>query len=397
MASKRTWAEIDLSALECNMKTIRKFTSPEAMIMCVVKADAYGHGALQVAKTVLANGASWLAVSMLDEAVELRNAGITAPILILSDSESECADVIAQMDIRQGVFSYEIAQKLSEAAVKAGKKIKIHLKIDTGMGRIGFSAEQAPEAAEIISKMEGIEIEGIFTHFAVADELNEKADLYTKAQFDTFCKVCDIIENEKHIYIPIKHASNSAAILRFPHMHLNMVRAGILLYGLWPSEGLKNCGAAIEEVMTLKSAVSYVKETDAGQYISYGCTFCTDKRSIIATIPVGYADGYARSNGNKGIVFHIKSGKTLPIAGRICMDQIMIDATDTKECGSICPGDEVILFGKHGSSAPTADDIAAVSGTINYEVLCGVGRRVPRIYIKDGSVVQTLNRLAVNI
>ena len=228
----RTWAEIDLDAIAHNLREIRRHTDRTAQIMAVVKADAYGHGAPQVARAALAHGASWLAVAMLEEAVELRRQDIKAPILILSDNEPECAETAVACDVRQAVSSYDMARRLSEAAGRLGKKAKLHLKIDTGMGRIGFSPEQAPAEAERIARLDGIEIEGIFTHFAVADESSEDADRYTERQYRTFCETCERIERERHIHIPLRHAANSAAILRFPHMHLDLVRAGIILYGL---------------------------------------------------------------------------------------------------------------------------------------------------------------------
>ncbi len=392
--TKRTWAEINIDALEHNMKIIRSFTSSDAEIMAVVKADAYGHGVREISKTVLENGASWLAVSMLDEAVEIRNAGIKAPILILSDNEPECAEMIVDLDIRQGIYTFEAAKKLSLAAMKLNKTAKIHLKIDTGMGRVGFSSEDAPNIAERIAALPNIEIEGIFTHFAVADEYSLEADRYTKKQFDTFCNVCDIIEKEKNINIKIKHVCNSAGILRFPNMHLNMVRAGVILYGLWPSEKSKICGADFKAVMTLKSAVSYIKEVGAGTSLSYGCTYSTKSKTTIATIPVGYADGYMRALSNKGFVYHENSKEVLPIVGRICMDQMMVDAQNViKEGGRIEEGDVIVLFGDYIDGMPTAEGIAKLCDTINYEIICAVSRRVPRIYKKMGKIIKISNKL----
>ena len=250
--AKRTWAEIDIDALKHNIEVIKKHVAPGAEIMGVVKADACGHGAVSVAKELLKEGVNFFAVSMLDEAVELRNAGIQSPILILSDNEPECAETIVELDIRQGVYSVETAQKLSDAAVKIGKTAKIHIKIDSGMGRVGFLPDAAPDMVEVISKMPNMEIEGIFTHFAVADEYSEESNKYTQKQYNDFYNACERIKNEKHINIPIRHAANSAAILRFPHMHLDMVRAGIILYGLWPSEETKATGAEFKSRYDIK-------------------------------------------------------------------------------------------------------------------------------------------------
>ena len=394
--TKRTWAEINLDFLKHNMQIIKKCTTPGAKIMGVVKADAYGHGVLQVAKTILENGAEWLAVSMLDEAIELRNAGIGAPILILSDNQPQCAETIINLDIRQGVYSFETAQSLSKAAEKLGKIAKIHLKVDTGMGRVGFTPENAPEAAEIIAKLPYLEIEGIFTHFAVADEYSEKSNEYTREQYAKFYEVCRKIKQEKKIDIPIRHAANSAAILRYPEMHLDMVRAGIILYGLWPSEETKITGVDLKAVMTLKSAVSHVKEVECGTCFSYGCTYRAERKMTVATIPVGYADGYMRIQSNKGFVYHENSGKKLPIVGRVCMDQMMVDASSAKESGGIKQGDTVVLFGDYDgdlSRFPTAEGIARIADTINYEVSCAVSRRVPRVFTENGKTVEIMNRL----
>ena len=396
LQTKRTWVEIDLDALKHNMEIIRKFTAPNAKIMGVVKADAYGHGVVPIAESILQNGADWLAVSMLDEAIEIKNAGITAPVLILSDNEPECAETIVKNNIRQGVYSMEAAEKLSAAAVKLGKKAKIHLKVDTGMGRVGFAPQETPDIAEKISQMPSLEIEGIFTHFAVADEYSEESNAYTKMQYETFCAVCEKIEKEKHIDIPIKHAANSAAILRFKHMHLDMVRAGIILYGLWPSEETKREGAEFKAVMTMKSVVSYVKEIEKGACVSYGCTYRAQDKITVATIPVGYADGYMRVVSNKGFVYHERSGQKLPIIGRICMDQMMVDASLAKSCGGILPGDKVVLFGDYDGENkrfPTAEGIAKLAGTINYEISCAVTRRVPKIIIENGEITEIINRL----
>ena len=389
--TKRTWVEINLDALRHNMQIIRNFTAPSAQIMAVVKADAYGHGVNEIADTLLKCGATWLAVSMLDEAIEIRNMGIQAPILILSDNEPECADIIVQMDIRQGVYSLETAKILSDAAVKANKIVKIHIKIDSGMGRVGFLPEEAPDMVEKISKLPNLEIEGIFTHFAVADESDEKSEAYTRMQFSTFYNVCEKIEKEKNIKIKLRHVCNSAGILKYPEMHLDMVRAGIILYGLWPSDDMKRYNADFKAVMRLKSAVSHIKKVQSGASISYGCTYTTERETTVATIPVGYADGYMRFLSNKGYVYHEKSGTVLPIIGRICMDQMMVKADEAAD--SIKPGDTVVLFGDYEKNMPTAEEIAKLIGTINYEIICAVSRRVPKFYIESGNLIKVANRL----
>lgn len=390
--TRRTWAEIDLDNIAHNMREIRKHTAESARVMSVVKADAYGHGAVQVARAALENGASWLGVSMLEEALELRNAGIQAPILILSDNEPEYAEAIVKHDIRQAVYSFDMARVLSDAAVRLGRKARIHLKIDTGMGRIGFMPENAPYEAARIAALEGIEIEGIFTHFASADECTEDADGYTIKQYTLFCDVCDNIEHNARVHIPIRHAANSAAIIRFPHMHMDMVRAGVILYGLWPSAEMRKMNETVDlrPAMALKSAISYIKMAEKGSSISYGRTYCTKEPRRIATVPAGYADGYFRMLGNGASVYHEKSGKRAPVTGRVCMDQLMIDVTASGE--DAAAGDTVVLFGG-GEGMPDADEIARIAGTVNYEIICAVGRRVPRIFIKDGVRVETMNRL----
>ena len=264
------------------------------------------------------------------------------------------------------------------------------------MGRVGFTPENAPEAAEIIAKLPYLEIEGIFTHFAVADEYSEKSNAYTREQYAKFYEVCRKIKQEKKIDIPIRHAANSAAILRYPEMHLDMVRAGIILYGLWPSEETKITGVDLKAVMTLKSAVSHVKEVECGTCFSYGCTYRAERKMTVATIPVGYADGYMRIQSNKGFVYHENSGKKLPIVGRVCMDQMMVDASSAKESGGIKQGDTVVLFGDYDgdlSRFPTAEGIARIADTINYEVSCAVSRRVPRVFTENGKTVEIMNRL----
>lgn len=391
--TRRTWAEIDLDAVAHNLREIRRFTNADAQIMGVVKADAYGHGALQVARELLAGGASWLAVSMLEEALELRYAGIEAPILILSDNEPACAETIVAHEIRQAVYSFDMARTLSEAARRIGGKAKIHLKVDTGMGRIGFRPEVAPEEAERIAKLDGIEIEGIFTHFAAADEFSDSADRYTAEQYGTFYEICEKIEREKHIHIPLRHAANSAAILRFPQMHLDLVRAGILLYGLLPSAPAKECGADLRPAMTLKSAISNVRTAQPGSFISYGRTYRTPEAAVIATLPAGYADGYFRCLGNRAAVYHEGTGVCVPVVGRVCMDQMMIDVTQAQRIGPVRVGDSVVLFGGNCDKMPCADEIASLAGTIHYEVVCAVGRRVPRVFLKGGRPAETVNRL----
>lgn len=379
---QRVTAEIDLDAVAYNIKNIRKKVKKETMIMGVVKADAYGHGAVEVSKVLLYNGADWLGVAMIDEAVQLRKNNIMVPILILGYTpEAEIEDVV-RYDIIQTVFSYEMAKMVSNAAVKLGKIAKIHIKVDTGMGRIGFIPEEnIGDEVLKISKLPNVEINGIFTHFSTSDE---KDKTFTKLQYDRFKYAIDEIE-KKEINIPVKHCANSAAIMDFDDLGFNMVRAGIILYGMYPSDEVMKENLSLKPVMSIKTHISYVKKVGKNVPVSYGRTYYTDKESVIATVPVGYADGYIRKMQNGGRV--IVNGHYANIVGRVCMDQFMIDITDIPNVSS---GDEVILMGSDGKLSITAEEIANVLDTINYEVVCMIGKRVPREYIKNNKIIKTV-------
>lgn len=380
----RTWAEINLNALEENVSNIRKITNENAMIMAVVKADAYGHGAVNVAKSLLAHGVDRLAVSELDEAIELRRAGIDAEILILGASFDEECDQLVKYNITPAVFTKSFAEKLSEAAKKQGKTAKLHIKLDTGMSRIGFLAgvddEKTTDEIIEISKLPNIFVEGIFSHFATSDEKDRS---YTDLQFERFMKVCDMLKN-KGLDIPIRHIANSAAIMMYPETHLEMVRAGIILYGFYPSEDVDKAKLSLRRVLTLKSRITHIKEIE-NRGVSYGKTYIADKKTKVATVPVGYADGYTRMLNNNAKI--IANGNAVKVIGRICMDQCMIDVTNVH---NISTGDEVIIFGE---DIVTADDLAKSLGTINYEIVCMLSRRIPRVYLYNGKVVATVNYL----
>ena len=379
---KRTWAEIDLNAIEHNIREIRRITDKNSKIMAVVKADAYGHGVLNVADTLLKNGADMLGVADMDEAVELRMNGFSADILILGYCEQSRIGDGVQFGITMTVCSFEFAQLISDAAVKAGKTAKIHIKIDTGMSRIGFYYQEHGGAIEEIKKIFGLPnlfIEGIFTHFAASDEADKG---YTNRQFELFCEICDRLKNEG-CPIPVRHCSNSGAIIDCPQMHLDMVRAGIILYGYYPSDEVNQERLSLIPAMTLKSTVVQVKEIEKGAGISYGKTVVAEHPMRIATIPVGYADGYPRALSSRGLVEI--DGKIVQITGRVCMDQCMIDISSLPQ---VKHGDQVILFGR---GQITADTIAKIRGTIHYEVLCDVKRRVPRVYIRDGKMIDEIN------
>ena len=381
----RTWAEVDLDILAENIREIRRITSPDAEVMGVVKADAYGHGAVRTARVLLENGASRLAVSMLDEAIELRHAGIKAPILILSQIDRRRIPELLEYDITETVFSAEFAESISEEALRTGKTARIHIKLDTGMGRVGFPAvpDSVPEILKIAG-MPGLFPEGIFTHFATSDEPDNE---YCERQFEKFMTTVGELQ-ARGLRFPIRHVCNSAALMRFPNMHLDMVRAGLILYGMWP----KGCPEAyqpitLKPVMTLKTTVIHVKELPEGEAVSYGRHFTAPRKSVIATIPVGYADGYSRRLSNRADVLF--RGQRARVIGSICMDMCMIDVTDFEKRPGI--GDEIILFGTETAEnrkySLSVDEISDLLDTINYEITCLVGKRVPRVFLKSGSIV----------
>lgn len=382
---KRTWAEINLDAVIHNYKEIRRQTEKNAMVCCVVKADGYGHGAVELARVYERLGADWFAVSNIEEAMELRRAGIVLPILVLGYTPCDCAELLSRENIAQTVYSTDYAQELSQSAGKAGVQVNIHLKLDTGMTRIGlmcqsFSRDDSSiDEAEAICKMPGLIPQGVFTHFSVSDEAQGGKD-FTLHQFDCFMHVVTALE-KRGIHFDIRHCANSGAVIDYKQTHLDMIRAGIILYGLSPSLKLKG-RLDLVPAMELKSVVSHIKEVEPGADVSYGRTFTTQSRMKIATIPVGYADGYIRTLAKEGsIAVH---GQRAKLIGRVCMDQIMADVTGI---ASVCRGDEVTLFGTGKDGGPTADDIAAWCGTINYEVTCLIGKRVARVYLKDGKIV----------
>lgn len=382
----RAWAEINLDHIAHNIREIRRITNKKAEIMGVVKADAYGHGVMGVAKTLLNNGVTRLAVSMLDEAIQLRKYGVEAPILILSYTDPVRAEEIILNDVTQTVFSHDLAKALSDAAVKLDRKVKIHIKIDTGMTRVGFMpGYSAVKNVVEISRLPGIIVEGLFTHFASADEKDKS---YTYMQFERFMSICSEL-SRIGVHIPVKHVCNSAGLIEFPEMHLDMVRPGIIMYGLYPSEEVDKSRIDLKPAMTLKANVILVKEVEKDTSISYGRIFTTKRESKIATIPIGYADGYTRLLNNKGKV--LVNGEPAPVVGKICMDQCMVDVTDIK--GEVHVGDEVVIFGRQGEKEITVDEIAADIGTINYEVVCIIGKRIPRVYLQDGKICDILNYL----
>ncbi|WP_405097822.1 alanine racemase [Oceanobacillus sp. FSL H7-0719] len=365
-----TWAEVSLDAIQNNVKAFKQYINKNSKMMAVVKADGYGHGAAEVAKTAIAAGADYLGVALLDEALELRTAGITVPILILGYTKPAALEEAIKSDITLTIYSEDVITAIREAAERLQKTAKVHLKLDTGMGRIGISAKE--KALELLqgARSEFIEVEGIFTHFAAAD--NPDAT-YTKKQFERFLEITSYLEANGYT-IPLKHCCNSAATIAYPEMHLDMCRVGISIYGLYPIEFMRE-KIKLSQAMTLKTKPVLIKQVDKGQPISYGCTFKPDGQALIATLPVGYADGLSRQLSNRGeMTVH---GKRVPIVGRICMDQTMIDVT---QIGQVTEADEVTIFGEPSAGYISLDEVAALLDTIHYEIVCLVGKRVPRIY-----------------
>lgn len=384
----RAWAEVNLDAISKNLKNIRKITNPSAKLLAVVKADAYGHGFLDVSKTMIESGADYLGVATFEEAKQLRIHSIDVPIMIIGPIIDSDIENIIKLDIISTVFDIDTAKRISDRAKLMGKNAKIHIKLDTGMTRIGFvcGEDNIDTINNIlnISKMPSLEIDGIFTHFARADECDRA---HTDMQFKKFMDVCNVLE-ENGLNIPIKHVCNSGGIIEFPEYHLDMVRCGIICYGYYPSNQVHKERLPLETAMTFKTVVTNVKDVPKNTPISYGGTFVTDKKMKIATIAIGYADGYSRVLSNKAEV--IINGKKAKLVGNICMDQAMADVSDIYD---VKIGDEVILFGKNGNNMITVESVADIIGTINYEILCVVGKRVPRVYIKNGKFTNVLNYL----
>ncbi|WP_190239381.1 alanine racemase [Pelotomaculum schinkii] len=367
------WAEIDLQAVAGNMREIRRVTAATARVMAVVKANAYGHGAVEVSRVALANGADWLGVARVAEGTALREAGIEAPVLVLGYITPEQCDEVVRRRLTQAVYTREMGLALAEAAVRAGTKARVHFKVDTGMGRIGWTepSRVIQETLEL-ARNPNLEIEGIFTHFAAADAADKQ---YTQRQFQKFMEIIEKLR-QNGLEFPLRHAANSAAIMELPETHLDLVRAGIIVYGLYPSDEVDRGRVALSPVMSLKARVAYVKDVPAGFKVSYGCTYATERDTNIATLPLGYADGYSRLLSSRGEV--LLNGRRAPVVGRVCMDQLMVDAGDIP---GVKIGDEAVLIGRQNGEKISADDIAARIGTINYEVTCMVNQRVPRVYV----------------
>ena len=371
-----TWTEINLDAIANNVKNIKQLIGEKIELMAVVKGNAYGHDILEVSSVVLKNGASRLAVARLEEGIFLRKAGITIPILVLGLTLEQQVELLVLYNITPTVCKYEMIEKLSKFAVKEDKTVKVHIKVDTGMGRIGIFPNHVLDFVKKVKALKNIEIEGIFTHFSVADE---KDKTYTEEQFRKFMGVLSTLEREG-IKIPIKHVGNSATLLDFPHMWLDLVRTGISVYGLYPSTEVQKTVKLIP-AHSFKTQIVFLKELSAGEYISYGRIYTTTKRRTkVASLPVGYADGYKRLLSNQGEV--LVRGRRFPVIGRVCMDQCMIDVTNFPQ---VEVGDEVVLWGRQGQEEITVEEIAEKIGTINYEIIhMPDKKRVSKLFIKDG-------------
>ena len=377
----RVYATVNLDAVASNMRSMRDNLPASTLIMGSVKADGYGHGSVPVAKTIEPYVFGY-AVATIDEGIILRRHGINKTILILGVTHESRYEDLLRYDIRTAMFQYEKAKKLSDLALKQGKKAVVHLALDTGMSRIGMKAdrEHAKEAAAIAA-LEGIEVEGLFTHFARADETDKSA---YEEQYRRYKEFLGYLK-KLGVKIPIRHCSNSAGIVEsLESNHMDMVRAGIAIYGMYPSDEVDHNSVKLTPAMEIKSCITYIKEIEAGTAVSYGGTFVADHTMKVATIPVGYGDGYVRSLSGKGdVLIH---GKRAAILGRICMDQFMVDVTDIPD---VQEDDEVTLLGSDGAECITMEELAEKSGGFHYEMICDIGKRIPRVYLKDGKVVGT--------
>ena len=383
----RVYAKINLDAIAYNMEQMKQRVDGNTQIMAVIKTDGYGHGAVQVAQMIEKYPYIWgFAVATLDEAVILRTEGITKPILVLGCIFPDQYMAMLDYDIRMNVYTEEMAKEISQMARREGKTAYMHIKLDTGMARLGFSTTiESVEAIERISHLSNIKMEGVFTHFAKADEADKT---FTNKQIADFRYMLDRLE-ERKVSFEYEHCSNSAAIIDVEDARFNLVRAGISTYGLYPSDEVNKESVHLKPALALKSHVAYVKEIESGTPVSYGGTFVSDKKMKIATIPVGYGDGYPRSLSGKGYV--LIRGKQAPILGRICMDQFMVDVTDIE---GVSFGDKVTLIGRDGNESISVEMLSELSGRFNYEFICDLGKRIPRVYVKNGTIAEQVDYFA---
>jgi alanine racemase len=374
---KRTWREINISHLKHNYHTLRGMLPVECRFLGIVKANAYGNGAIRVALTLEELGCEYLAVACVDEASDLRAAGVKIPILILGSTPAEYAHDLINLDLTQTVFDSQTACALSEAAVASGRSLKIHVKLDTGMSRLGFLCDEAHMDATVeqvaaVCALPGLDHEGVFTHFADSDGSEE----YTMLQLTRFLDALSKL-HEKGIAFPISHCANSGAVLNYPCTHMDMVRPGLALYGHYPDPGCEGLdGPGLLPVMELKSRISAVRTLPAGTVVSYGRTFTLKRDSVLAVLPIGYADGLHRICSNHmDVLIH---GRRAPVVGRVCMDMCMVDVTDIP---NVRPDDTVTIYGRDGREILSIEETAYAAGTVQYELLCAISERVPRVYL----------------
>ncbi len=375
-----TWAEVNLSRLKWNLSQFRGFLPDGVQFMAVVKADGYGHGALQVSQVAIQEGASMLGVASLEEGIRLRRGNITAPILILGYTDPRQNDLLLEWNLIPTIFHWEAAASLSQQADSGGRIVPIHVKLDTGMGRLGLhDAREAVGFLEKVSRLPGIHLQGVYTHFASADEEDQGFAREQLRRFQEILKAC----REKRLDITIRHAANTAAALKLPGSHLDLVRLGIGLYGCYPGSGVGRELLELRPVMSLKSRIAFLKRVPVGTPVSYGRTYFTPAETLIATIPLVYADGYNRLFSNRGVM--LVREQRVPVVGRVCMDLTMLDVGRVP---FIREGDEVVAFGTQGTETLSVDELAGQLGTINYEVLCSTGKRVPRFYLQKDETEQ---------
>lgn len=379
---QRVWAEVDLDAIWENMVHMKENIAENTKILAVIKTDGYGHGGVPIAKMLEQLDFMFgYAAATYEEAHVLREAGVKKPILILGYTFPYCYEELIREEIRPAVYRRDTVEELAAAAAKVGKKAKVHIKVDTGMGRIGITPdEEGLEFVRFLIEHPELEVEGIFTHFAKSDETDKTSANHQLELFQDFIKK---IQTELGITIPVKHCSNSAAILEMPQANMDMVRAGITTYGLYPSEEVSKDIVPLRAAMSLYSHIVYCKTIHSGQSVSYGGLFTAQKDTRVATIPVGYGDGYPRSLSGKGYV--LIHGKKAPILGRVCMDQFMVDISEIPEA---MDGDKVTLLGTDGTERITAEELGELSGRFNYEFVCDLGKRIPRVYIQHGEITE---------
>ncbi len=386
----RVYAKVNLDAIHANLKSIREYVNHEMQhkvkIMAVVKADAYGHGAIPISRELEKLNVDYIAVAIYQEGIQLREEGVKVPILVLGNTHEDAFEDLVRYDLTQTVYSAKLGEKLNRFGERLGEKVRIHVKVDTGMGRLGFrllgkSMDTSVQEIIDLTRCEYLRCEGIFTHFSKADEVDFS---YTHMQVELFEHLLNRLKAQG-IEFPLVHASNSAGLIDHQCARFNMVRTGIALYGLYPSDTV-NHGIRLEPALSIISRIIFLKEVEKDEYISYGGIFKTNRTSKIATVPIGYADGYSRALSNKGRV--LIRGQYAPVVGRVCMDQMLVDVTDIE---GVTEDDAVILIGESNEQHIYVEELATHMNTINYEVLCSIGKRVPRIYMKENKVVEIID------